>query len=223
MYWTGTPVAPDVAARPSSATSLAVSKPRPKSTPERVHVPALADHLEHGPEQPRQQTAVVEVVLEPCLVVLAAGATLRNILKMSISTIRLMKPMTSRNVAETAVPIRPPTSWNAGMSLMMPARDGDQHASARRRSSSGRARRRSPRRPALALLHELARRVVDGGDVVGVDRVAQAERVGEEGGRQEDGINGADCERDHPRADVEDGQDDVDRDQPVAQVAGACG
>ena len=32
----------------------------------------------------------------------------------------------------------------------------------------------------LALLHEFARGIVDGGDMVGVDRVAQAEGIGEQ-------------------------------------------
>ena len=41
---------------------------------------------------------------------------------------------------------------------------------------------------ALALLHELAGDVVDGGNVVGVDSVAQAEGVREEGGAEQDGI-----------------------------------
>ena len=41
---------------------------------------------------------------------------------------------------------------------------------------------------ALALLHQLAGDVVDGRDVVGVDGVAQAEAIGEQGGAQQDGL-----------------------------------
>src|ERR1039458_10438477 len=41
---------------------------------------------------------------------------------------------------------------------------------------------------ALALLHELAGDVVDGRNVVGVDGVAQAERIREEGRAQQNGI-----------------------------------
>ncbi len=40
----------------------------------------------------------------------------------------------------------------------------------------------------LPLLHELARRFVDGGDMVGVSRVPQAERLGGERGTEQDGV-----------------------------------
>ena len=43
---------------------------------------------------------------------------------------------------------------------------------------------------ALALLHELAGDVVDGGDVVGVDGVAQAEAVGEQRGAEQERDSG---------------------------------
>ena len=33
----------------------------------------------------------------------------------------MTNPMTRRNVAETVVPMSPPNSWNAGMSLTTPA------------------------------------------------------------------------------------------------------
>jgi len=39
---------------------------------------------------------------------------------------------------------------------------------------------------ALAGLHQLAGHVVDGGNVVGVDGVAQAEAVGDQGGAEQD-------------------------------------
>jgi len=47
----------------------------------------------------------------------------------------------------------------------------------------------------LALLHEFARDVVDGGDVVGVYGVAEAKAVGEEGGSEQDGeaVEGDGC------------------------------
>jgi hypothetical protein len=45
---------------PSTPTSVAVSKPRPQ----RIHVPALADHPEHGAEELGQQPAAVEQQVE---------------------------------------------------------------------------------------------------------------------------------------------------------------
>ena len=44
-----------------------------------------------------------------------------------------------------------------------------------------------PDRP-LAVLHELARDVVDRGDVIGVDRMPQAERVGQQRGAEQDRV-----------------------------------
>ena len=52
----------------------------------------------------------------------------------------------------------------------------------------------------LAVLHQLAGRVVDRRDVVRVDRVAQAEGVGEEGGREQDRVAGRDATRVSPQA-----------------------
>jgi hypothetical protein len=48
---------------------------------------------------------------------------------------------------------------------------------------------------ALALLHELARDIVDGGDVIGIDPVAQAKAPGERGGAQQQRLRaqGAQC------------------------------
>ena len=115
-----------------------------------------------------------------------------------MSTTRLMTPMTSRNIADTLVPIRPPISWNAGMSLMIPAEMRDQD---RQRDDDRRVAEREEEPDgdrALAVLHELARGVVDGGDVVRVDRVAQAEGVGQEGGRQQDRVLERRRQRDGP-------------------------
>ena len=55
---------------------------------------------------------------------------------------------------------------------------------------------------AFALLHQLASDVVDGGNVIGVHRVAQAERVGEERGAQEQRVR---------RREEEEGQNPNDR------------
>ena len=53
--------------------------------------------------------------------------------------------------------------------------------------------------------------------------MAQAKRVGQEGRRQQDGIGGADRQRDEPRTNVEHDQHGIDADQAMAQVAGARG
>ena len=76
---------------------------------------------------------------------------------------------------------------------------------------------------ALALLHQLAGDVVDGGDVVGVDGMAEAEAVGEEGGAEKDGetVKGDDCPE--PRTDVEGQEEDIDGDDLRSGVAGLVG
>ena len=73
---------------------------------------------------------------------------------------------------------------------------------------------------ALAFLHELAGDVVDGGDVVGVDGVAEAEAVGEEGGAEKDGEAVEGDDGPGPGAEVEDGEEGVDGEDLGAGVAG---
>ncbi len=72
----------------------------------------------------------------------------------------------------------------------------------------------------LALLHQLARHIVDGGDVVGVHRVAQAEAVSEEGGSQQDRIVVEGCEGPGPDGDVDGDQPGIERDNLSAGLSG---
>ncbi len=100
-----------------------------------------------------------------------------------VRTIRLRTPTTSRKEPETVGPISPVALCSQEpSSLTSPPRpanaDREQRGPARRRWWSAPARRRNPtlqRALALVLAHELARRVVDRADVVGVERVAQPE------------------------------------------------
>ena len=69
----------------------------------------------------------------------------------------------------------------------------------------------------LALLHQLAGRVVDCGDVVGVDRMAQAEGVGEERRAEQDRIVAQRDERPDPDQHVRADQEPVDADQSTAK------
>jgi hypothetical protein len=75
----------------------------------------------------------------------------------------------------------------------------------------------------LALLHELARRVVDRGDVIGVEGVAHAEGVGGQADARREGAAGAEAEvvrDDDPEEQPE--ADDVQADDGGGQAAGAC-
>ena len=96
--------------------------------------------------------------------------------------------MTNRKSAETTVPITPPTALNASncvciavaASAMARSRQDDDGRMAEREEQADADR-------ALAFLHQLARDVVDGGDMVGVDRMAQPEHVGEQRGAEQSG------------------------------------
>ena len=92
--------------------------------------------------------------------------------------------MPSRNTAETAVPISPPTALKRAA---VERGGGQRDADAGEDHDGGVAEREEEagRDGPLVLLHELADDVVDGGDVVGVHRMADAENIGEKRGAQQ--------------------------------------
>ena len=73
---------------------------------------------------------------------------------------------------------------------------------------------------ALAFLHELAGNVVDGGNVVGVDGVAEAEAVCEQGGAEQEGVVAEGDGGPEPRAGIEDEEKSVDADHFAAKISG---
>ena len=73
---------------------------------------------------------------------------------------------------------------------------------------------------ALAFLHELAGNVVDGGDVVGVDGVAEAEAVGEQRGTEQEGVVAEGDGGPEPGAGIEDEEEAVDADDFAAKISG---
>ena len=194
-----------------------------KQEAERVHVPALADDLEHGLEQARQQAAVVEVVLEARLVVLAAAGHLAEHL-VDVEQDHEVDQADDQQERRRHPGADQATDLLEGRDVADDAGgDRDEHG---QRHDDGRVAEReeeADRDRPLAVLHELAGGVVDGRDVIRVDRVAQAEGVGQEGRGQEDRVRGADSQRDDPGADVEGDQQRVDPNQPVAQAARAGG
>ena len=72
---------------------------------------------------------------------------------------------------------------------------------------------------ALSFLHQLAGHVVDGGDMIGVECVAQAERVGEHRRAEQDRVAAKRRQRPKPSDDVRPDQQDIYADHPRAQVA----
>ena len=107
----------------------------------------------------------------------------RNTRTMPISTIRLRMPIRNRNVPEMVGPIRP-VAWCSAessfatlpLSPLMPSGEPDREQEDDARVAE-REEEPHAQRP-LAVAHQLARRVVDRADVVGVEGVAHPERVG---------------------------------------------
>ena len=71
----------------------------------------------------------------------------------------------------------------------------------------------------LAFLHQLAGDVVDCGDVIGVDGVAQAQTVGQQCGAEQHGIMTKGHERPEPGRHVEQEQDAIDASDLASDVA----
>ena len=89
--------------------------------------------------------------------------------------------MANRNSAETLVPIDPADLLDR-IEARRERRGGERDAD-RHQHHDGRVTEREEEADAdwtLALLHQLAGDVVDRGDMIGVDRVAQAERIGQQ-------------------------------------------
>ncbi len=117
------------------------------------------------------------------------------------------------------MPIRPADRLHRGDVADQPGRDRDHDRQADHDRRVAEREEEAHRDRPLAVLHQLAGRVVDRRDVVGVDRVAEAEGVGQEGRRKQDRIGRRGRQGQAPGDQVEDQQEAVDREDPVAQGA----
>ena len=165
----------------SSATSVAVSKPRPNRMPERVHLPRLAHRAREAAEKRFMSRATSQLLLELGLVVPAAAHS-RKTRTMPTSTTRFKTAIRYRKVPDTLVPMRPGSRVQRRAVVLRLA--GQRRHAEREEQRKHEDDRRVPEREEeadaqrpLALAHELARRVVDRRDVIGVERVAQPQRV----------------------------------------------
>ncbi len=71
---------------------------------------------------------------------------------------------------------------------------------------------------ALALLHQLARDVVDGGDMIGIDGMARAEAVGQQRGAEQDGITAKRGERPGPGEKIGRNEEEVEPGEPAGDA-----
>ena len=159
----------------------------PEQEPERVHVPAdrettLNSGRNRRASKPRPASSASRSSSTICSPRRARAKAAQMPRRMN----RLARPMTSRNSAETAVPMTPPMSWKASSWLLQGrGRRGDGD---RGQDHDGRVAEReeeADRQRLLAFLHQLAHDIVDGRDVVGIERMPQAERVGQKRGAQQ--------------------------------------
>ena len=132
-----------------------------------------------------------------------------------------MAAIASRNSAETSVPMTPPIPCNASNRLWNAVavggdRDRGQHDDGRVAEREEEADRDRP----LALLHQLARDIVDRGDVIGIDRVAQAEAIGQQGRAEQNGVVMERHQRPGPGGDIGGDQDRVEARNPAPEIAG---
>ena len=215
----GTPLAPDVAARPSKATSLAVSKPSPKRTPSGYMCQLLRMSLSAGFSNRASRPRLLRNSSRLCSSYAPPRETLAEHPVDVDEDDEVDRPdhqqehRRDRRPDEAADLLEPREVADEAR------RDGDQ-------DRQGDDDRRVPEREeqphrnrALAVLHQLAGRVVDRGDMVGIDRMAQAEGVGQEGGRQQDRVLARHQQRQAPGAEVEHEQEGVDADDPVPEGA----
>ena len=195
-------------------------EPEPEEDPERIHVPALADEPEHRPQESREQAPVVEEVLEALLVVRPAG---RDLPEHPVDVEQDDEVDDPDDEQERPGDGRPDEAADlpGGRDVADdPGRDRDEDRQADHDRGVAQREEEPDADGSLAVLHELAGRVVDRRDVVGVDGVAETERVGQEGRREHDRVGGRARDRERPGDQVEDHEERVDRDDPVAQAAG---
>ena len=159
-------------------------EPEPEQEPERVHLPRPASR----PRDPAEE-AVHERRARPAAARARPRRTGPRASRRNTRTMpdqdrrRLSDAMSNRNAPDTPVPTSPvtwcsvePSSRTAPPSAAHT--DREQHASTNTIVECPSEKKKPDAHRPLAFGHQLARRVVDRGDVVGVERVPQPERVG---------------------------------------------
>ena len=186
IAYQGRPLAAPVPASTRKATSVAVSKPSPNSRPTPYICRGRADRAHQLAEDPDEEAALVQVTLERLLVE-AAPPQIPEDLEDAEEHDDVDGGDEVEEDAGHAGADEVGDLVQAGRAVV---RDrADERADAERQQQAEQRRRRCEwprenqkptRQRALAVGHQLARGVVDGADVVGVERVPGAERVGGE-------------------------------------------
>jgi len=178
---------------------------------ERQHVPAPRHQAEHRAEQPRQQPTRVQHLVEVLLDIdlAAPDAAERAVNRAQHHQVDAGDhEQEQRGNAGRDDAADLPELLEAALHRRRGQRD-DPGA----QGDHGRVPNREPeadRHRALAILHQLAGHVIDCGDMVGVDRVAQAETVGDQRGAEQDRLLMEQRERPNPGGGVGQDQQRID-------------
>ena len=181
MAYHGAPAAPAPPAMTRSATSLAVSNPRPNSNPTGIHVPRLVHGIGQAAEQTVHQPATVQLPLESGLVVASAPH-----LPEHLHDAEQDHDVDRSDQVEEA-PGHCGADRGGGLAerrvRILHGPVERTHADRDQERKNEHDRRVSERKPEtdaqrpLARSHQLARGVVDRGDVIRIERVSQPQRV----------------------------------------------
>ena len=174
-------------------------------------MPAARHQAEHGPEQAAEQTALRQQMIE---VVLGEGAAAAYVPKGPIDAQQnkqigggdeKQKDRRHQRADHAADQLerREAPFESAGRKRDRGGREHDDGRVAEREEQADRNR-------PLAILHQLARHVVDRRDVVGIDGVAQPERVGEKRGADQHRVIVECDQRPRPRQHIGADQDNVE-------------
>ncbi len=181
IAYQGRPEAAPEPARTSSATSVAVSKPRPNSRPS-GHLPRLGDRLHHPAQQAVHEPAMVQLLLQ-CRLVEVAGAHLPEDLPEPGQDHHVdegdhVEEHTGDGRADPArdvVQLRVVVLHRPGQALDA---EGEQEGQGEDDAGVPEGEPETHRQRPPAGVHQLAGRVVDRRDVVGVEGVPHPQGVG---------------------------------------------
>ena len=191
----------------------------PEEHAQRIHVPTAPDHGEHGPEEARQKSAAGEQDVEILVDIRSAVAHAHkraingrqdNDVDDGNAEQKQSRDQRADDAAHHARPVHAVLQGKRGRGNGRRAQHHDGRVPQRKHE----AYRDRP----LSLLHQLARHVVDGGNVIGIDRVAQAEAVGQQRRAQQQRIMAKRHDRPQPGRHVERKENPVDADDLAAQV-----
>ena len=175
---------------------MAVSKPRPKRSADRVHLPRRVHPAGERPEEPVHQPALVELLLK--LIVVVPPAAHRPEHLDDAGQDNDVQP--GDDVKERSRHARADDPGHAVQSgaavfyLVVEGADAEVQEDRQHEHDAGvpEGEEEAHRQRPLAVIDELAGGVVDGRDVVGVEGMPHAERVGQDAGAEAEDLGPAD-------------------------------